>query len=127
LFHSGGPLVTMPACSFAKKPQASPARAIATSSGNSSAPRAAKYRSRRRQQPRYQAIVESLQPRRAISASRPDTSTDKATIGRPPFMHGQAPAGLHERDPRRYAQRSFACPALTSHYGPALRITRHCS
>ncbi len=28
---------------------------------------------------------------------------------------------------RNYAQCSPADPALTSHYGPALRITRHCS
>src|ERR1017187_5231513 len=44
----------------AKKPQASSTHAIARSSENSCDPRAAKYRCRRRQQPRYQTIVESL-------------------------------------------------------------------
>jgi hypothetical protein len=50
----------VPDCSLPKKPQASSTHAIATSRENSSTPRAAKYFCRRRQQPRYHTIVESL-------------------------------------------------------------------
>jgi hypothetical protein len=52
--------LSVPACSLAKKPQASSTHSMATSSENSSTPRAAKYFCRRRQEPRYQTIVESL-------------------------------------------------------------------
>jgi hypothetical protein len=52
-------LLSVPACSFAKKPpHASSTQAIATSSENSRTPFAANHRSKRRQYPRYHFNVD---------------------------------------------------------------------